>query len=131
MIADYAATWAAVNSNIIQLWAMFTAGNFAACAFSISVKALGQAEKWAMTVGYWLFALGNLTLIVQNLLVLLSMKDALPPAVDGSIAPILADMTNPVWYSVVFHLFVCLCVTAIIWRSAFPGRQNDDQLEGT
>lgn len=117
MLNDFTATWTAINSNIVQLWAMFTAGNFAACAFSISIASLGRIEKLAMTVGFWLFAVGNLTLIVQNLFILLRMRDLLTGRNGQSVAPILADMTNPIWYSIVFHLFVCLCVTAIIWRS--------------
>ncbi|MEL7116751.1 MAG: hypothetical protein AAGP08_14405, partial [Pseudomonadota bacterium] len=60
--ATIAAIWTNVDSNITQLWAMFVAGNFAAVAFVVSQGALSSFQKWTVSVGYSVYAIGIATL---------------------------------------------------------------------
>ena len=72
--SDAINTWVGLNSNIVQLWTMYVVGNFAACAFAISDPDLAVPEKMAMTIGFWLFAIGNLTVLVQKINLLQKLK---------------------------------------------------------
>jgi len=117
--SESVATWVGLNSNLVQLWTMFVVGNFAACAFAISDPSLGVAEKIAMTIGFWLFALGNLVLIIQKLRILQKLKSYIQASSETEFVLDIAKLTHPKWYSIIFHVTIDLCVTAIIWRSVF------------
>lgn len=91
---------------------MFVAGNFAAVAFVVSQGALSSFQKWTVSVGYSVYAIGIATLLTQKLWLLeaLARETNLPGA--------LRDATNPFWVSIVFYVVVALCVIALIWSKS-------------
>lgn len=113
---DLLATWAAIDNNIIQLWAMFVAGNFAVVAFILTRRDHSTIERVAVTIGFWLYAIGNLILILQRVYLNLQIYDVLQAGKDPQAAALIYYATNPMWKSVVFHVLVSICVTVLIWR---------------
>ncbi|MEL6477863.1 MAG: hypothetical protein AAFR17_11100 [Pseudomonadota bacterium] len=118
---DYVSAWVGLNSTLVQLWSMFAAGNFAACAVVATQSDMSSVTQIALSGGYFFFAFGNFLLVRQKLRILERLRDAVEAQDTPQIWRIFAASTNKVIYSLIFHWLVQAAVQAIIWHELIAG----------
>jgi uncharacterized membrane protein len=114
--------YAALRGQVIDLWVWFVAGNFAAVAAFFSVDRMMKHIKVLFLLGFWVYAIGNLLLIFDNLRVLDALVadiklyvDKWPNHTDYKTSlTVLTGIQHPIYVPVIFHLLVDLCVTSIV-----------------
>ena len=110
-----------------NLWAVYVVATFAAAGFGSSAD-FGMAAAVAVSVGFWLFALGHLALLRQTLIILERTRRDLANLGPSAFALgrtwlAMRRIGNPVWIAVAVHLGIDLCVTAAIWSEWWmPGK---------
>lgn len=114
--AEYVSVWAQLSSNVAQLWAIFTAANFAAAAFSISADDISFSTNVVMTLAYWTFALGLLALLYQHANIMRRLSDLHCELKEREVIQVFIRRHDPVRLTLVVHLVSGWFVTAIIWR---------------
>jgi hypothetical protein len=136
--------YAKQNSTITSLWTVYAAANFAAVAagYSMWSSAAGYSMRsrnsgtitlqiisiTLLTIGYWCFALGQLTLLTQAIGVNKSLTSEIATYLEREVTEsnyhfrksicYLLSTANPRWVSITIHLIVDICVTLAIWFSA-------------
>ena len=110
-----------LNGHVINLWTWFVAGNFAALAALFSVKRLSIWIRILFAVGFGCYAIGNLILIHDNLIVIEELKRSIAAAIEANPETkfkaslmVLANVNHPPWISWVFHLVVDAIIISII-----------------
>ena len=111
------------NSLISGLWGIYIAATFTAAAFLVTKISLSPYSLFAVTAGFWAFAIGHLVLIRQALSVNIKIKESLLATMHSDDSPHaevvshLANTANHPRISTAIHLFIDMCVTVLIWRS--------------
>jgi len=111
-------------SSIAQLWAIFVTATFAAAVLNVSTNTVSIKVSIAVTVGYWLFALGHFCLLYLALRVARALasniRDLLAAAPEDSAGfkasfEAIARTSYRPYASYVIHIAIDLCVTVSIW----------------
>jgi len=127
--AAVAALFVQQNGLMHSLWSIYVVATFAAAGLAASAHTLPAGVAAAATIGFWLFALGHMTLLRQALAMAeatrLDLGSAASDAEANGAAALpltLAAMRrirNPLWIALTVHLAIDLCVTAILWLAVF------------
>lgn len=109
------------KANITGLWGIYIAATFTGAAFTINDTQLSNGSLFAVTIGFWAFALGHagmLRLAIKNSV---AIDDYIRKhdADVQTILPLASEITqnrHVYGWSFFFHAAIDFCVTALIWR---------------
>jgi hypothetical protein len=127
-LADAVELFSEQSTNITSLWTVYVVATFAAAGYSIAIKDNTIVPEpiviAAVTLGFWCFTLGHLTLLCQalsvNLKLAADIKSCLPSEPDETFRfkPSLHSLSrtaNRRWLSICIHLIIDFCVTVALW----------------
>jgi hypothetical protein len=127
-LADAVELYSEQATNITSLWTVYVVATFAAAGYSITIKDNTIVPEpiliGAVTLGFWCFTLGHLSLLWQalsvNLKVAADIENFLASAPKEAFRfqPSLRSLSttaNPRWPSTCIHLIIDLCVTLTLW----------------
>jgi hypothetical protein len=111
---------------VINLWTVYVVATFAAAGFALSSDGpLNIFIVIAVTVGFWLFAMGHLQLLKQSLLIMQDLEHDIKLVLknlegDSSFyfklsIKKLIEAANPPRISIRIHYAIDLCATAALW----------------
>ena len=118
------------TDTINNLWGIYVVATFAAAGFGASSKHISIGTAIVVTIGFWAFALGHLSLLTQalnlNLQLEMDISSALGSDPDGAgpfkpTIQYLAGSADPPWISVSIHLLIDVCATAAMWSGTRVG----------
>jgi len=117
------------STNITSLWTVYVVATFAAAGYSIAIKDNTIVPEpiviAAVTLGFWGFTLGHLSLITEalsvNLKLAADIQTCLPSETSVNAFHFkpslhyLSVTANPRWPSIGIHLMIDFCVTVTLW----------------
>lgn len=110
------------KTTITSLWTVYVAATFAAAGYGFSADRLNVFTASAVTLGFSAFAFGNWKLLKQSLTINKDLQKTIRAAVAcdqdkqfESSLKVLIDNANPIWVSLMIHLFIDSCVIVAIW----------------
>ena len=119
------------TGTINNLWGIYVVATFAAAGFGASSESISIWTAIVVTVGFWAFALGHLSLLTQALTLNRHLAaDIMGALREGnaddagkfkSAIQYLASTANPPWTSIAIHLLIDVCATAAMWSGTGVG----------
>jgi hypothetical protein len=126
---DAVALMTTQTTAMFQLWAFYTATVLGSMVFGFSRSQTG-ATAAIFLVGYWAFALGELTLLIKTMKMIQEVSSfiaryysrgkGLNKDLEGIVSRIEKN-TNPLWPSVLIQLLGNICVTLLVVANALGG----------
>ena len=125
-LSDAISLLSSQTAAMYQLWAFYTATVLGSLVFGFSRPQTG-ATAAIFLIGYWAFALGELTLLIKTMKMIKEVSDYISSRYSsepklynglGKLVSRIDKNTNPLWPSVVIQLLGNTCVTLLVMANA-------------